>query len=462
VTDGQPTLLWVGTAGGVLAQLELGVPTPVGAWKVADGRIQALAAVTVNGGGAIAAAVGSDVHVFAAESAAAVAAVRGVAVKHIVAMAGLTVDGRGLLVILAADGSVRTVDPSAGVVVGADPWLAPAPVTHMTVFDRDSGGMIVTGDAVGGVALYHPATGTEIRRAVVPGGRVHALAATTCITGPGVWTSMADGGLRGLDATTLAPVAGPVAAHPWLMAPVAIDDDLVITNGADGLCGWDRHTGEQRAAYAGSSRVWSMVTVTLPDGRRVLASSSGMDSAKPVRRWDASTGESLPPLADSTDEVMALAVITGDGRPPWIAGARRDGVIRRWDADTGQIIGDDLHGTTPWMPAGLGTYVHDGTVVLVWTGEAVAVRQWKARTGVPTGPEIDVDLDIDDMIVVADRDEPFVAVIGWGDPTTTPMFARSTSSAGTCSPARTSPHRSSSGTTTTPTSRVPAPSTAPS
>jgi WD40 repeat protein len=415
-TADQPTVLWVGTAGGSLVQYEIGGQRPLRAWRVADVRIRALAAMNVGGRGVVAAAVGSDVHVFATGWPAAITRVPGVTGTNIAAMAGVTAGGRGLLVVVAVDGTVRTVDPLAGTVVGANPWPVPARVRCLSAIDRDGGGVVVTGDEAGGVTLHDPATGTAIRRSVLPGGRVHALATTTGPDAVRVWASTANGDLLGLDAVALAAVTEPIPAHSRLMLPVVIGDDLVITNGIDGIRGWDRRTGLQRVAYTAYVRVWSMVTVALPDGRLILAVAPGMDSGDPVRRWDARTGEPLPPLADSAVEVMAMIVVTGDGRSPWIAGGLRDGTIRRWDADTGEIAGDDIHApSSGWMPAGLATYVRDGSVVLVWAREAATVRQWNARTGEPTGAAIDVALDIDDMIVVADRDEPFVAVVGQGD-----------------------------------------------
>jgi WD40 repeat protein len=412
VTPDRPTLLWVGTGTGVLAQFEIGASAPIRAWKVAKGDIRMLAAMH---GGLVAAAVESDVHVFATGWPAAIARMPGVAATYIAAMAGVTVNGRGLLAVVAVDGTVRVLDPSAGTVVGPDPWPVPARVTSVAVIDGAGGGVVVTGDDAGGVMLHDPATGTAIRRSVLPGGRVCALAITRSSTGDRVWASSANGDLRGLDAMTLATVTEPIAAHPWLTAPVAIGGEMVFTTGAGDIRGWDLRTGESRAAYPGGSGVWSMVPVALPNGRLILAVAPGMDDNGPVRCWDATTGEPLPPLTDSADEVVAIAVIAGDGAAPWIAGGCRDGVIRRWDAVTGQVVAPDLH-PSDLMPRALATYVRDGSIVLVQACEAGPVTQWDTRTGEPAGPEIDVYLDIDDMIVVADRDESFVAVIGQGDP----------------------------------------------
>jgi WD40 repeat protein len=147
---------------------------------------------------------------------------------------------------------------------------------------------------------------------------------------------------------------------------------------------WDPGTatpiGTPMRGNAGT--VEDICVLTTPDGRALLASAGGDGT---VRLWDPATGhQARGPLTGHTGRVWGVCVVPGlapDGRP-LLASTGADGTVRLWDPGTGHPVGgpltespDTVNGLAPCIsPAGECLTVTANGIVRAWTAATASLR----------------------------------------------------------------------------------------
>src|ERR1017187_6708036 len=162
---------------------------------------------------------------------------------------------------------------------------------------------------------------------------------------------------------------------------------------------WDAATGQQRATLTGHTL--SVTAVVIAPDSTWLASAS-LDRS--VRIWDAATGQQRATLTGHTSEVTAVA-IAPDGT--WLASASWDRSVRIWDPATGQQRALLAGHTDPVTAVAIAP---DGT----WLASASwdrSVRLWDAATGQQRAP---LARHTDPVTAVATApDGPWLASASW-------------------------------------------------
>jgi hypothetical protein len=169
---------------------------------------------------------------------------------------------------------------------------------------------------------------------------------------------------------------------------IAPDSTWLASASRDSMRIWDPATGRQRATLFGRALVelWDAAT-----GRRaILIGRTGVVTAvaiapdstwlasasldRPVRIWDAATGQQRATLTGHTSEVTAVA-IAPDGT--WLASASLDRSVRIWDPATGQQRALLAGHTGPVTAVAIAP---DGTC-LASASKDGSVRIWDPGTG---------------------------------------------------------------------------------
>lgn len=136
-----------------------------------------------------------------------------------------------------------------------------------------------------------------------------------------------------------------------------------------------------------TSMVTAVATLSLPDGRTVLASGTFDGS---VRLWDPISGMPVgEPFIGNTVHVTAMAAVPlPDGRTLLATGSD-DGTVRFWDPTIGALVGESLTCHTGRVTAMAAVSLPDGrtclatgsTDELVTTSKDETVRLWDPTTG---------------------------------------------------------------------------------
>src|ERR1039458_789505 len=242
------------------------------------------------------------------------------------------------------DRSVRIWDPATGqqraLLTGhTDPEIAVAIAPDST--------WLASASRDRSVRIWDPATGQQ--RALLTG---HTDPVTAVAIAPdGTWLASAswDRSVRIWDPATGQQRATLFAGRTGSVMAVGIapDSTLLARASRDSMRIWDPATGRQRATLFGRALVelWDAAT-----GRRaILIGRTGVVTAvaiapdstwlasasldRPVRIWDAATGQQRATLTGHTLSVTAV-VIAPDST--WLASASLDRSVRIWDAATGQ------------------------------------------------------------------------------------------------------------------------------
>ena len=231
-----------------------------------------------------------------------------------------------------------------------------------------------------------PTIGPE-GRVVAALGSVLVLAAWSGPDGPMLASGGEDGTVRRWNATTGAPVGGPMTGHIGPVTGLAAwsgpDGPMLASGGGDGTVRrWNATTGAPvgdpmtgHAEELNGLAAWSG-----PDGPMLA---SGSDDGT-VRRWNATTGAPVGgPMTGRTGELTGLAAWSGpDG--PMLASGGGDGTVRRWNATTGAPVGDPMTGHTVWVTA-LAAWSGPDGLMLASASYDGTIRRWNATTGAPVG-----------------------------------------------------------------------------
>jgi WD40 repeat protein len=99
---------------------------------------------------------------------------------------------------------------------------------------------------------------------------------------------------------------------------------------------WDLTTGTEKHQLAARAMRWYMNVQFSPDGKLLLASSTGSDGAE-LTVWDTETGQRLRELGDTHGKVMAVS-----GDSSCLACSSMRGMFRLYDLKTGRLLSSDV------------------------------------------------------------------------------------------------------------------------
>jgi RNA polymerase sigma factor (sigma-70 family) len=211
--------------------------------------------------------------------------------------------------------------------------------TDTAAFSPDGKLLATQDDAVPGVTLRHAATGREVRRISVAGGRVSAVAfapdgkTLVGVTGNVVrlWDVTSGQEVRRLEGHTDEIEQIAFAPDGKLLASGGQDQTIRLWDPATGaeLRRLDGKIAFQEAIIRGGLKLRPRGVLSLsfsPDGKVLAATTSGDDST--VRVWDTATGKELRPFVGESMQLDAAAFLP-DGKT--LVSGGWDGVLRTWD-----------------------------------------------------------------------------------------------------------------------------------
>src|SRR5262249_32480615 len=171
------------------------------------------------------------------------------------------------------------------------------------------------------------------------------------------------------DATTCQPIGGPLAGHDELLNSASFSPDgkrLVTASFDKPVRVWDAATGELIGEPLENN--YALKVTFSPDGQCIIAVSTSTR-----QMWDAATGQAIAePFVIPSNSTNMYAASSPDGMR--VVSVSSDGTACLWDAATGKLIGETMRGDFAEFNA-------DGTrFVTVWDN---MMQQWDGATGRP-------------------------------------------------------------------------------
>jgi WD40 repeat protein len=322
-------------------------------------------------------------------------------------MAGVTLPDRRTLLATAGSGdeTIRLWSPATDTSTSHARTSHTDWITCMTsVTLSDGSSVLATGGSDGTVCLWDPATGTPASDPFT--SHTGAVSCMTSMRLPGAGTLLATGGEDGLvrlwdPATrTVNDPLGSLAGGVTSLTIVRMRDGRTVlaAGGWDGkVCLWDPATSTPaitpfriivygipgvrnpatgtRTSWSPSSQtVLSMSSLTLPDGRTMLA--TGSHGEETVRLWDVDAA-GLGSLTGHTGTVWCMINLAmPDGRTVLATGGS-DGTVRLWDPATRTPASDPFTGHTDAVSCMTSMALPDGRTLLA-AGAGNKLLLWDA------------------------------------------------------------------------------------
>lgn len=304
-----------------------------------------------------------------------------------------TASGAPRLASSGTDGTIQIWDPEAAVTIGSPLLGHSATVLRLVAWTGQGRHLLASTSEDGTICVWDldadAPTGTQLAE---HDGWAQAVTFWVGADGaPRLASAGGDGTVRLWNPLTGDQLEPPLLRGRKRLAALAswatVDGvRLAVVDGEGAITVWDperRHAaGGQAMRHSGG--VWTLATLTAPDGTPLLAS-GGYDGT--IRIWRPDTGqEAVSPLRGHDNWVPALAAWTGtDGRSRLIS-ASTDGTLRVWDAESGAPVDILPNLTGPIALPTLTTWVDAaGRPRLAVAAGGGAIRSYDLDTGQPVG-----------------------------------------------------------------------------
>jgi Tol biopolymer transport system component len=201
------------------------------------------------------------------------------------------------------------------------------------------------------------------------------------LDGGRIVTASGDKTARLWDATTDAPIGGPLIGHEDVVLSAAFSPDgkRIVTASQDKTARlWDAATGKPIGKPIRGHEGVVLSAAFSPDGKRIVTASDD----NTARIWDTATSEPIGEPLYHDGRVLSAAFSSNGKR---IVTASDDGIARVWDAASGKEI-VELKGHKNVVSSAAFSADGERIVTASWDGTA---RIWNAASGKPVGKPLD-------------------------------------------------------------------------